>query len=113
VGEKDITLTSQRSEISYLKKEIDDLHEAISRYNNEIVYLKSNLDNNKTSFVSGMENVVGEKEDFIGRLRRDLANKDARIHELEEQTSQLQESIRKLKRDLTQMELLREEFQQL
>jgi len=56
------------------------LHEAINKYSNEIAYLKSNLDTNKTTYTSGMENMVGEKEDFIGKLRRDLANKDLKIH---------------------------------
>jgi hypothetical protein len=42
--------------------------------------LKTNFDANKSAYNTGMENVVGEKEDFIGKLRKDLAGKDIKIH---------------------------------
>lgn len=73
-----------------MKREIEELHDAIAKYNNEIVYLKTNFDVTKTAYNTGIEDVVGEKEDFIVRLRKDLASKDIKIHELDEQVSQLQ-----------------------
>jgi hypothetical protein len=33
VGEKDITISSQKNEIYYMRREIEELNEAINKYN--------------------------------------------------------------------------------
>lgn len=50
LGEKDIAISSQKNEIYYLKKEIEELNDTINKYNNEITFLKGTLDSNKMSY---------------------------------------------------------------
>lgn len=75
LGERDITISSQKNEVYYLKKEIAELNDTINKYNNEITLLKSALDNNKSSFNIEFSNILEEKEAALGRLRRDLSAK--------------------------------------
>ena len=75
LGERDITISSQKNEVYYLKKEIAELNDTINKYNNEITLLKSALDNNKSSFNIEFSNILEEKEAALGRLRRDLTTK--------------------------------------
>jgi hypothetical protein len=48
-----------------------------------------------------MEDIVRDKDQLIAQLRRDANSKDITINEFEEERSNLQENIRKLRRDLT------------
>ncbi len=83
MGEKDITISQQRNEIYYLKKENEELHDAINKYSNEIILLKGTIDTGKTNFHSDFANAIQDKENAIARLRKEIAAKDNRLREVE------------------------------
>lgn len=57
-----------------------------------------------------MQDIIRDKDQLIAQLRRDLNTKDTNINQFEDEISNLQENIRKLRRDLTEMDSLREEL---
>ena len=81
--EPQLFTNSLKNEIFYNKKEIEDLHDTINKYNSEITFLKSNLDSGKTHFNSGLESMLEEKDSAMTRLRKDLNAKDFKIQEIE------------------------------
>jgi hypothetical protein len=61
LDEKNIIISGQKNEIYYFKKEIEELNDTINKYNNEIIFLKGNLDTNKSSFNQEFSNAYDEK----------------------------------------------------
>ena len=53
--------------------------------------------------------MLEEKEAALTRTKRDLSNKEIRIRDLEEEVSRLEENNRKLKRDLGELDYLKQE----
>jgi predicted nucleic acid-binding Zn-ribbon protein len=91
-----------------LKKEIEDLNDVINKYTNEISFLKGHLDSSKSNFNSGLEAMLEEKDNLLMKARKETSNKEFKIRELEDEISRLEETIRKMRKDLNEIEYFKQ-----
>ena len=73
--------------------------------------LKSHVDSSKMTFNTGLESMLEEKDATIAKLRKESTTKDFRNSELEQENTNLQEELRRARRDLSQIEYLRQELE--
>ena len=65
--------------------------------------LKSHVDSSKMTFNTGLEGMLEEKDATIGRMRKELTTKEFRISELEQEYSVVEEELRRMRRDGSQV----------
>lgn len=96
-----------------MKQEIEELRQTIARQSRESPPLAATIDGSRARLSGELEAALQEKEALVGRLRRDLALKENRLLEFEEEASKLTEEIRRFKRELSEIDRLRHETARL